>query len=115
MTQNGKNQILDQLSITYNRTNLLKIISEEQGNLIDAKKFEIRKKRLKTEIDELIQNLLQEWIGDAKQLKIKIINSNSEISKSIKDIQSKIKLAENIVKALGFIDDAIQLAANLFP
>jgi hypothetical protein len=32
---------------------------------------------------------------------------------SIRDIKKKIKVAENIVKATGYLDDAIKVAAKL--
>jgi hypothetical protein len=113
MKPTEKNLLLDRLSVCYNRANYLKALCEEQALTDEAARFDRRKARLKLEIDGLLRDLYQDWIGDAKTLKGKLDESNKAVDKAIKDIEQKIKTAENVVKALGCIDDAIKIAANL--
>ena len=113
MKTSEKNTLLDNLSVCYNRTNYLKALSEEQGRTDEAKRFSRRKDRLKLEIDGLLRDLYQEWIGDAKALREKIEVSNKALDESIKDIEQDIETAQNIVKAIGYIDDVIDIADRL--
>ncbi|MGJ8654498.1 MAG: hypothetical protein ACSHX8_14655 [Opitutaceae bacterium] len=115
MKISDKNILLDKLSISYNRTNYLKILCEEEGLLDQALKLERRRSRLKLEIDALLRDLYQDWIGDAKSLKGNIDGSNKKLKEAIKDIEKKIKIAQNIVKAVGYIDDVIKVATDLVP
>ncbi len=113
MTSAEKNELLDQLSVCYNRTNYLKIVCEEAGSANEAAQLGRRKARLEIEIDGLLRDLLHDWIGDAKSLGATLEKSNGALDKCIKDIEGKIKTAQNIVKAIGYIDDAIKIAAEL--
>lgn len=113
MKPTEKNLLLDTLSVCYNRANYLKALCEEQGLVNDAIRFGRRKDRLKVEIDGLLRDLYHHWIGDANALKKELKESNKGVDAAVKDIERKIKTAENIVKALGYIDKAIEIAAGL--
>lgn len=113
MTSKEKNELLDKLSVCYNRTNYCKILCEEKGKEDEAAKLERRKNRLRTEIDGLLHDLYQNWIGSAKNLKSKVDTANKEVNKLIKEIEKNIKLTQNIVKFIGYVDDVIKVAAGL--
>lgn len=113
MKPTEKNLLLDRLSVCYNRTNYLKALCEEQGLTDEVARFARRKERLKLEIDGLLRGLYHDWIGDAEALKETMDESNKAVDKAVKDIEQKIKTAENIVKVIGYIDDAIKIAAGL--
>jgi len=113
MKPTEKNLLLDTLSVCYNRANYLKALCEEQGLVDEAMRFGRRKDRLKVEIDGLLRDLYLDWIGDANALKNKLDESNKAVDAAVKDIERKIETAQNIVKALGYIDDAIKIAAGL--
>ena len=68
MTISEKNELLDNMSICYNRINYLKIISEEKSQPDMTAQLERRKNRLKIEIDGLLRDLYASWIGDVAQL-----------------------------------------------
>ena len=56
---------------------------------------------------------MQDWIGSAR-LTIESINkTNENLQKTIRDIKRDVEVAKNIVKAIGYLDDAIMIAANL--
>ena len=113
MTSAQKTALLDRLSICYNRTNYLLIVCEEEGLADEAAQLARRKARLKLEIDGLLRDLLQSWIGVASVLKAQLDKSNKAVKAAVKEIEKNVKTAENIVKAIGYIDDAIKVAADL--
>jgi len=116
MTISEKNELLDTLSIRYNRVNYLKILAGEKKSSPDViKQIEQRKNRLKTEIDKLLRDLYLNWIGDAAQLKNSLDSKNKEVNQCIADIEKDIHIAQNIVKVLGYVDDVINIAAALIP
>ncbi|MFZ3091163.1 MAG: hypothetical protein WA240_11145 [Nitrospirota bacterium] len=115
MTISEKNELLDNMSICYNRINYLKIISEEKNQPDMTAQLERRKNRLKIEIDGLLRDLYATWIGDAAQLENKLTNTNKELNSCIAEIEKDINFAQNIVKALGYVDDVIKVAADLVP
>lgn len=115
MTISEKNELLDNMSICYNRINYLKIISEEKSQPDMTAQLERRKNRLKIEIDGLLQDLYASWIGDAAQIKTNITNTNKELNRCIAEIEKDINFAQNIIKALGYVDDVIKVAADLVP
>lgn len=113
MNKSEKNLLLDKLSVCYNRANYLKTLCEEQNLPDEASQFERRKARLKLEIDGLLRDLYQDWIGSASKLKEKLDQGNAEVETAIKSIEKNIKTANNIAKAIGYLDDAIKIAADL--
>ncbi|MCX7095024.1 MAG: hypothetical protein NTY50_16440 [Methylobacter sp.] len=113
MKPTEKNLLLDALSVSYNRTNYLKALCEEQALTEEAGQLDRRKARLKLEIDGLLHDLYDNWIGDAKTLNGQLDESNKAVDKAVKDIEQKVKTAENVVKAIGYIDDVIKIAAGL--
>jgi len=112
MEISDKNEILDLLSVAYNKTNYLRILCNEQGDSEGAAKLKKRKNRLRLEIDELLEDLYQQWIGEANQLKNEINNANEDLKKSIEDIEQKVNTAQNIVNAIGYIDKVIEIASK---
>ncbi len=113
MEKSEKNLLLDELSVCYNRINYLKTLCEEQNQPEEAAKFERRKARLKLEIDGLSRDLFDDWLGSAAELKESLKANNVSLQKAVKDIEKSVKLAQNIAKALGCVDDAIKVAADL--
>lgn len=114
MTISEKNELLDNLSTHYNRVNYLKILAEEKHSSPDAiAQIERRKTRLKTEIDMLLKDLYADWMGEAAQLKASVDNGNQGLNECIAYIEKDIDTAQYIVKALGYVDDVINLAGDL--
>ena len=106
---------VDRLSFCYNRTYYLKVLCEEQGLTDEAARIERRRERLKLELAGLLDSLFLDWMGEAKVLQEKLITSNEGVNKSIIDIQNQIYTAQNVTKVIGYLDDVINLAANLVP
>lgn len=113
MKRSDKNVLLDKLSVCYNRVNYLKTLCEERKDLESAAKFERRRARLQNEIDWLLRDIYQDWIGESEELKEKLDEANSSVEKAVEDIEKKVKLAGNITKAIGYIDDVVKIATDL--
>ncbi|HOW64394.1 MAG TPA: hypothetical protein P5186_13020 [Candidatus Paceibacterota bacterium] len=113
MKTNDKILLLDRLSVCYNRVNYLIALCKEQALTDEANRLGRRKERLKLEIDGLLRDLYANWVGDAKALKVKLETSNQSMDEAIKEIERQIKVAENIVRATGYIDGVIKVAIDL--
>jgi hypothetical protein len=53
------------------------------------------------------------WAGSTIVVEQKIKKNNSNLQSAIRDIQNDIKTAQRTVKAVGYIDDVIRIAAGL--
>jgi hypothetical protein len=110
MTPSQKNLLLDRLSVSYNQTCTLILISKEKKLSDEMERLERRKALLKVKTDGLLHDLYHSWTGDAEALKGTIDESNKELGKCIAEIQLDMNTAGNIVKAIGYIDDVIKAA-----
>jgi len=70
-------------------------------------------RRLAKKIDELRGKLHEEWIESTDNIRREIIIANGQIEKSIKAIEKRVKIAENVVKAVGYIDRVVETASRL--
>lgn len=115
MTISEKNELLDKISICYNRVNYLKVLFEEKEETDIVGRLTRRKDRLKIEIDGLLRDLYANWMGDASKLKDNLDNTNKELKGCIAEIEKDVEAAQNIAKALGYVDDVIKVATDLVP
>lgn len=65
------------------------------------------------QIDVLIGKAIDGWLAEAKPILKKLAKAAGGIQASINDIADTIKKQEKIVKAIGYIDDAVKIAAKL--
>jgi hypothetical protein len=113
MTSSQKNLLLDRLSVSYNHTCTLILICREKKLSNEEERLDRHKAFLKVKTDGLLHDLYHTWTGDAEVMKGTIDDSNKELGKCIADIQQDVNIAENIVKAIGYIDDVTKTAADL--
>lgn len=112
MTIDEKNELLDNLSTCYNRVNYLEILAQEKGSGPDViAQIGRRKSRLRNEIDMLLNDLYTQWIGDATQLKSNISDNNNNLNQCIAKITKDVSTAQNIVKALSYVDNVVKFAS----
>ncbi len=69
--------------------------------------------RLAEKIDQLRAKLYDAWLEDAQAVRNEIVTANGQIKEAIKSIEKGIGVAENIVKAVGYIDRAVEVASRL--
>ena len=108
-----KEEIIDTFLVTKKKGSRLQITLRFQGRKAEADEVGKQNKRLSSSIDKLIAQSMRQWRGSASQIIADRKKGNAKLQASIKDIKVKKKVAENVVKALGYIDDAIETAAKL--
>src|SRR6266516_1398354 len=64
-----------------------------------------KNQRLGTEIDILIGEAIDQWANDAATVATNIKAATDDLEKRVQQIKADIDLAQNIVEAVGLIDD----------
>jgi DNA integrity scanning protein DisA with diadenylate cyclase activity len=108
-----KELIVDKLLITKRKGHNLEIDLMFKEMEADAKKVKTKTNKLSKKVDSLLAALMQDWIGSAKLTIESIKKTNENLQKTIRDIKKDVEVAKNIVKAIGYLDDVIMIAANL--
>ncbi len=108
-----KASIVDNLIITKRKGHALEIDLMFKGKDEDAKKVKKKTEELSKKIDLLLAALMKEWIGSAEPLIQKIKKTNAGLQKAIRDIKKDVETAKNVVKALGYLDEAVKIATDL--
>ena len=109
----NKQLLIRSLQNARNKGDELEIELIIQGRAADAMKVRAATDRLSKQIRKLINGAKKSWRGNAKALQTNMQARNAKLQSSIRDIKKKVKVAQNIVKAVGFIDDAVVLAAKV--
>lgn len=110
-----KLQLLNNLSSAINATVYLKMWCDQNHDQTNSDKYALRLNRLNALYTTLSNALWTDWIGDAATVKKNMQAATDNINQSVKDIQSNVNTAQDIVKALGYLDQAIAIAAKLAP
>jgi septal ring factor EnvC (AmiA/AmiB activator) len=111
ITEN-KEEAVKQLSNTRHKAAMLMtrlMLAKEQQS---ADKVKDRIAKLDTRIKGLLQDMMQSWKSRADEKNQEISALNKKIQKSIAAVQDKKKRAAEVVKALGLLDDVIDIAAK---
>ena len=83
------------------------------GDAAQADQVKEKHDELREAIDTLRGKVADQWTADAAQIEEEIRKRNAKVQASIRNIQKKINIAENVVKILGQVDDAIAAVAGL--
>lgn len=108
-----KEALIDALLESKRKGFRLEISLRFQGKNAEADKVKAKTRKLSRTMDNLLSQAMQSWLGNATVLRQTMTKTNANLQASIRDIKKKIEVAENIVKAIGYLDDAIKLAAKL--
>lgn len=113
LNQEEQRKILRNIITTYSKVLDLEILFWIKGD--KPKAIEIQ--AMGNELDDIIVKLRNTnwsiWEGDAAALEQKIKENNKDLQTAIRDIQNDIQTAQRIVKAIGYIDEVIKVAAGL--
>jgi hypothetical protein len=110
-----KLQLLNNLSSSINATVYLKIWHGQHQDQTNSDNYALRLNRLNALYTTLSKALWKDWIGDAATVKKNMQAATDNVNQSVKDIQSNANAAQNIVKALGYLDRAITVAVKFAP
>jgi hypothetical protein len=114
LTHDDKLNLLDSLSMVLSRTTYLKIWCE-QHNDANAGALEQRRISLSASYDKLSAALWDDWIGAAKAVNASMNSATDAVLESVDKVKADVAAVQNVVKALGFIDQIIQIAGTLRP
>ena len=79
----------------------------------DPTKVQKANSRLAKKIEQLRRKLHDEWVESADDVQREVTIANGQIEEAIKAIEKRIKIAENIVKAVGYIDRVVETASKV--
>jgi len=106
-------QIIGQLQITYSKGNDLRVSLLLADKAPDAQTVQKKNRVLEQQIDGLISRLLDQWGVDAGSVIEDGRKRNRQLQGMIRDIENQIDVANKVIKAIGFIDDAIATAKKI--
>jgi hypothetical protein len=109
----SKRRALRQLSRTKEKAQALEFELRIQGNEEDANEVKKKREKLTGQIDDLLKRSMEAWLMSAAEVEADLNNANTSLQKAIRDIKGKAETAKNVVKAIGFIDDAVSIAGKL--
>ena len=86
----------------------------DTGSEDEAKRAKRRVKKMQDEIDDLLFEYFDKWVGDAKVLIPEIQKMVKDAKDALGDIKKSVDLLKNIPKAMKTFDEIIKIAAGIF-
>ncbi|MFQ5667816.1 MAG: hypothetical protein ACE5I7_15495 [Candidatus Binatia bacterium] len=111
-SQPDKRQFINQLIASRNKGNVLELELIIQGKKKEAAKVHKATRKLSRRIDDMIAAAMRTWRLQASVFVNDMQKRNAALQAKIRDVKNKIKIAENVVKAVGVLDEAAALAAK---
>jgi hypothetical protein len=113
MSADNKKKVRQNLARTIDKGTdaywALRIAGEEA----EAEKVRKKTNQLRREMDKLLAAAVDDWTGRADLIIEDTRKRNGKLQDAIRDIENKVKIGERVVKVLGYLDDALEVAANL--
>lgn len=113
MKRKDTKAILQQLLRTHSKAVDLEFELLLQGKTAEADDVLNANNDLNHEINRLRKKSWKEWTGSAAAIQAEIVAANNGLQGAIRDIEKKIKVAQRVVKAIGYIDDVAARAAKI--
>lgn len=112
-THEEKQDILHSLLAMQRQGQLAEIDLRLQNEKAQADKVWECTTRLSAEIDILIGRMMDEWLEMASTATQQLVDATSNIATVIADIKKKKQIASDVVKVLGYLDEAVDVAKKL--
>jgi hypothetical protein len=113
MTEENKQEVITRLLIGKQKAHKLETSLRFKGKGEEADKVAQKASELSNQIDTLLAQVLEDWLGQTDAIIQEVKTANTALQQSIRKIQQGVKTAENLVKALGFLDDLIATATQI--
>lgn len=113
MTTENKEFTIDQLGKAYNRAVNLEASLLIQREFDKADEADARADRLALENRRILAKRMAVWGVQAAKAHTSIKASNVQLQRQISAIKKRQKTADSAVKALGYLDDIIAIAAAI--
>ncbi|MGF1641086.1 MAG: hypothetical protein ACFCUO_09070 [Rhodospirillales bacterium] len=108
-----KLEIVQRLHVAKQRGNSLVITLRFKGETDEAARVAASTAALSTQIDTLLGQIIAEWLDQGTDIVADITRANAGLQRSITEIGKGLHTAQNVVKAIGLIDEAAAIAARI--
>jgi predicted transcriptional regulator len=108
-----KEKVLESLMSAHSQGQLTEVSLRLQGKPDEADKLKPGNTRLSGEIDNLIGKMMDEWLGDADRNMKALTAANAKLEAAVAEIKKQINVAQNVVKIIGLLDDAVAIAKKV--
>jgi hypothetical protein len=105
-----KEKVLEFLMTVHRQGQFMEVKLRLQGKPDEAEKLWQSNTRLSTEIDILIGQIMDEWLGDAERAIEDLTDAKAKLGAAVADIKQQIDVPQNVVKVLGLLDEAVAIA-----
>jgi hypothetical protein len=111
MNRRAKLEIIDRLIFIRGKYLRLAFALELGGE--DAAKIRQADKRLAKRIEDVRRQLHDDWSGSAPRLTVELRKISSRVQASIRSIEKRANVPEQIIKAVGYVDRVLELTGRL--
>jgi hypothetical protein len=108
-----KEKVLESLMAARRQGQLAELHLRFQNKPDEADKIWEGNARLSTEIDILIGRMMEEWTGRADTSIKRLTAANTKLEAAVADIKKQLEIAQNVVKVVGFLDEAVTIAKKV--
>lgn len=112
-TEEDKKQVIRGLLVAKQEAHSVEISLRFKGQNGQADQIAAKAKKLSDAIDTLLGQVMRDWVVETEAVVGDIDQANVSLQSSIQEIQNGINVAQNIVKALGYVDDVVAIAAKI--
>jgi hypothetical protein len=113
MTEDNKQEVIKRLLVGFQKAHILETSLRFKGEGEEADKVAQKASELSNQIDLLIAQVLEDWLAQTDVIIQEVKNANTSLQLSIRKIKQGVKSTENLVKAIGFLDDLITTATQI--
>ena len=113
ISKTAKQDLIQQLLATKTKSYQTEIKLLLKRKPDEAEEVKEHGKALSRKIDELIAQSISDWLGNSNTLIKNVKTINTKLQRSIRDIENDIKIAQNVVKIVGYIDEVTEIVRGL--
>ncbi len=107
MTEAEITSVLGEITTAYTRANRLKVLCEEAGKMVRARRLRARVAALELQMDRLTRRFLRTWIGDAAALAAELARRNEELAARAEELSRDMKRGRIFTETLGYLDELV--------
>ena len=111
--QAQKEKVMESLMAAQRQGQITEINLRLQGKADEAEKVWQSNNRLSAEIDILIGQMMDEWLGNAERAIKGLAKINDKLETAVAEIKKQINVTQNVVKIIGLLDDAVAIAKKV--
>jgi hypothetical protein len=109
-----KEKVLEGLMAARRQGQLAELSLRFKDKTEEAEKIWESTARLSTEIDIMLGKIMEEWVGRSEPVLKGLSAATAKLETAVGGIKKDIKTAQNVVKVVGLLDDAVAIAKKAF-